>query len=341
MHIKETISFGGRDLTIESGKIAKQASGSCYITYGDTVVFVAVTASKGKEEDRGFLPLSVDYREKFYASGRIPGGFFKREARPSEREILASRLTDRPLRPLFPKGFNNETRVDITVLSYDDKNEPDVLSALGASYALMISDIPFGGPIASVRVGRVDGEMIVNPSKEELESSDFDLTLSGSDESIVMVEGKCDFISEDEVLNAIQYGHEAIKDLISFQNKLVSKHDIVKREIVEDADRGHSVVRRIDHIIGYETFDIADDRDRAFLDPARQFLGHAGFCLSLTNGCVHSILLHWPAARGCDCCNVASRYSGAAGQRDCPRAERFAVAHRGKLSLPRVAEHGE
>jgi len=249
MHIKETISFGGRDLTIESGKIAKQASGSCYITYGDTVVFVAVTASKGKEEDRGFLPLSVDYREKFYASGRIPGGFFKREARPSEREILASRLTDRPLRPLFPKGFNNETRVDITVLSYDDKNEPDVLSALGASYALMISDIPFGGPIASVRVGRVDGEMIVNPSKEELESSDFDLTLSGSDESIVMVEGKCDFISEDEVLNAIQYGHEAIKDLISFQNKLVSKHDIVKREIVEDAIN-EDLVNSIEKIIG-------------------------------------------------------------------------------------------
>ena len=159
--IKEKIEIGGRELSIESGRIAKQASGSCVIRYGETVIFVAVTASKGIEEDRGFFPMSVDYREKFYASGRIPGGFFKREARPSEREILASRLTDRPLRPLFPEGFNNETRVDITVLSYDEKNEPDVLSALGASYALMSSDIPFDGPIASIRVGRVEGEMIM------------------------------------------------------------------------------------------------------------------------------------------------------------------------------------
>ena len=249
MHIKKTISFGGRDLTIESGKIAKQASGSCFITYGDTVVFVAVTASKGEEEDRGFFPLSVDYREKFYASGRIPGGFFKREARPSEREILASRLTDRPLRPLFPKGFNNETRVDITVMSYDEVNEPDVLSALGASYALMISDIPFEGPIASVRVGRIDSEMIINPTKEQLETSDFDLTLSGSKESIVMVEGKCDFVSEDDVLTAIQYGHEAIKDLIKFQEDLVSKHSIVKRDLVVP-EENNELISSIEKCIG-------------------------------------------------------------------------------------------
>ena len=251
MHIKKTISFGGRDLTIESGKIAKQASGSCFITYGDTVVFVAVTASKGEEEDRGFFPLSVDYREKFYASGRIPGGFFKREARPSEREILASRLTDRPLRPLFPKGFNNETRVDITVMSYDEVNEPDVLSALGASYALMISDIPFEGPIASVRVGRIDSEMIINPTKEQLETSDFDLTLSGSKESIVMVEGKCDFVSEDDVLTAIQYGHEAIKDLIKFQEDLVSKHSIVKRDLIVP-EENNELISSIEKCIGHD-----------------------------------------------------------------------------------------
>ena len=165
MHISEKIDFCGRELKIESGKIAKQASGSCMISYGDTVLFVDVTSSKGVEEDRGFFPLSVEYREKFYASGRIPGGFFKREARPSEREILASRLTDRPLRPLFPKGFNNETRVDIHVMSYDNSNEPDVLAALGASYALSISDIPFSGPIASIRVGRINGEHIMNPTK--------------------------------------------------------------------------------------------------------------------------------------------------------------------------------
>jgi len=247
MLIKEKMTLGGRELTIESGKIAKQASGSCFITYGETVLFVAVTASKGQEDDRGFFPLSVDYREKFYASGRIPGGFFKREARPSEREILASRLTDRPLRPLFPKGFNNETRVDITVLSYDEKNEADVLAALGASYALMISDIPFDGPIASVRVGRVGDEMIINPSKEEMEQSDFELILSGSDKSIVMVEGRCDFVSEEDVLTAIQYGHEAIKDLIKFQNKLVSKHTITKRQILEK-EENKDLTKSIDNL---------------------------------------------------------------------------------------------
>ena len=230
--IKEKIEIGGRELTIESGQIAKQASGSCIIRYGETVIFVAVTSSKGVEEDRGFFPMSVDYREKFYASGRIPGGFFKREARPSEREILASRLTDRPLRPLFPEGFNNETRVDITVLSYDEKNEPDVLSALGASYALMISDIPFNGPIASIRVGRVNGELSINPSVEELLDSDMELILSGSDKSIVMVEGKCDFVSEADVLDAIKFGHKEIKKLVEFQHTLVSKHKVVKREVI-------------------------------------------------------------------------------------------------------------
>ena len=230
--IKESIKIGGRELTIESGQIAKQASGSCIIRYGETVIFVAVTSSKGVEEDRGFFPMSVDYREKFYASGRIPGGFFKREARPSEREILASRLTDRPLRPLFPEGFNNETRVDITVMSYDQENEPDILAALGASYALMISDIPFNGPIASVRVGRVNGDLLINPSVEELLESDMELILSGSEQSIVMVEGKCDFVSEDDVLEAIKFGHEEIKKLVDFQNKLVSMHKVVKRDLV-------------------------------------------------------------------------------------------------------------
>ena len=246
--INEKIEIGGRELSIESGKIAKQASGSCIVRYGETVIFVAVTASKGIEEDRGFFPMSVDYREKFYASGRIPGGFFKREARPSEREILASRLTDRPLRPLFPEGFNNETRVDITVLSYDEKNEPDVLSALGASYALMISDIPFNGPIASVRVGRINGELTINPSVEDLLSSDMELILSGSDKSIVMVEGKCDFVSEEDVLQAIKFGHEEIKKLVNFQNKIISGMSITKRALVQK-DINEDLNSDIDEII--------------------------------------------------------------------------------------------
>ena len=246
--INKSIEIGGRELTIESGKIAKQASGSCIIRYGETVIFVAVTSSKGIEEDRGFFPMSVDYREKFYASGRVPGGFFKREARPSEREILASRLTDRPLRPLFPEGFNNETRVDITVLSYDEKNEPDVLSALGASYALMISDIPFNGPIASVRVGRVNGKMSINPSVEELLDSDMELILSGSDKSIVMVEGKCDFLSETDILEAIKFGHKEIKKLVEFQHELVSKNKVVKREVILK-EKNNELINDINNLI--------------------------------------------------------------------------------------------
>ena len=246
--IRKSIEVGGRELTIESGEIAKQASGSCIIRYGETVVFVAVTSSKGVEEDRGFFPMSVDYREKFYASGRIPGGFFKREARPSEREILASRLTDRPLRPLFPEGFNNETRVDITVMSYDEENEPDVLSALGASYALMISDIPFNGPIASIRVGRINGEFTINPSAEQLLESDMELILSGSDKSIVMVEGKCDFVSEDDVLEAIKFGHEEIKKLVEFQHELASMHKVVKRELVLK-EKNSELISAIDALI--------------------------------------------------------------------------------------------
>ena len=244
MKLIKEIEFGNRKLVLETGVLAKQASGSCILRYGDTVMLVAATSSKGIEEDRGFFPLSVEYREKYYASGRIPGGFFKREARPSEKEILASRLTDRPLRPLFEEGFNNETRIDITVLSYDEVNEPDVLAALGASYALSLSDIPFNGPIASVRVGRVDGELVMNPTKDQMEISDFDLILSGSDKSIVMVEGKCDFVSEEDILTAIQYGHEGIKELIKFQNICLSELNVSKREVVkkeENVDLNHSI----------------------------------------------------------------------------------------------------
>ena len=261
MYISEKINFAGKELEVQSGKIAKQASGSCIIKYGESVIFVAVTSSKGEEEDRGFFPLSVDYREKFYASGRIPGGFFKREARPSEKEILASRLTDRPLRPLFEDGFNNETRVDITVLSYDNVNEPDIFAAFGASYALMISDIPFKKAIASVRVGNIDNEMVINPTKEQLNESKYELILSGTYDSIVMVEGKCDFVSEDEVLTAIQYGHEAIKDLIKFQEKLVSKHDVTKRTISK-VEIDEELINKIDQLVSNDVKDLNKPKNK-------------------------------------------------------------------------------
>ena len=201
MFIKEKIDFCGRELTIESGDIAKQASGSVLVTYGETVLLVAVTSSKGEDEDRGFFPLSVDYREKFYASGKIPGGFFKREARPSEKEIINARLTDRPIRPLFPEGFNNETMVFINVLSFDGENNGDILGTIGTSAALAISDIPWNGPVASVSVGRINEELIINPTNSQLEDSDLNIIVSGKKDSIVMVEGEANFISEDEFSN--------------------------------------------------------------------------------------------------------------------------------------------
>ncbi len=229
--IKKTMELSGRKLTIETGRMAKQASGSIVLTYGETVLLATATANKDEGEDRGFFPLSVEYREKFYAAGRIPGGFFKREARPSEKEIIASRLTDRPLRPLFPKGFNAETQVFINVLSYDEENAGDILGTIAASAALSISDIPWDGPVATVRVGRIDGEFIVNPENSKLEKSDMEIIVSGTIDSIVMVEGEADLISEEDFLEAMQFAFISIKDIIKLQNELVSECGKEKRTV--------------------------------------------------------------------------------------------------------------
>ncbi len=231
--IVKTMELAGRTLTLETGRMARQASGSIVLTYGETVLLATATANKDDGEDRGFFPLSVEYREKFYAAGRIPGGFFKREARPSEKEIIASRLSDRPLRPLFPKGFNAETQVFINVLSYDDENQGDVLGTIAASAALAISDIPWNGPVASVRVGRVEGKFVINPTNAELPESDMEIIVSGTSDSVVMVEGEADFITEDEFLSAIQYAFEAIQDIIKLQEELVSACGKKKRVVVE------------------------------------------------------------------------------------------------------------
>ena len=230
---KKSIEISGQTLTIETGRMAKQASGSVLVTYGETVVLVASTANQGIEPNRGFFPLTIDYREKFYASGKIPGGFFKREARPSEKEIIGCRLTDRPLRPLFPKGFYNETQVFISVLSFDGENNGDILGTIGASASLAISDIPWDGPVASVKVGRVNGDLIINPTNTIMEESDMSIIISGTKDSIVMVEGEANFISEEDFLSVIQYGHEAIKDIVKMQEELVAECGKVKREIPE------------------------------------------------------------------------------------------------------------
>jgi len=261
MNTKE-IKIQEKTIKLETGKIAKQTSGSVVVTSGETVVLVTVCASKGDAEDRGFFPLSVDYREKFYAAGRIPGGFFKREARPSEKEILAARLTDRPLRPLFPKGFINETIVSINVLSYDGENEPEVLGTIGASAALAISDIPWDGPVASVSIGRIDGKFIINPSPEEIEKSDMSMVVSGTDDSVVMVEGVSDFITEEDVLSAIQYAHGVIKDIVGMQLELVKECGIPKREVTEPVVNTelHS---KIDEVIKDDYVKLNDPKNKA------------------------------------------------------------------------------
>ena len=206
----------GRIITIETGKLAKQADGSVVVRMGDCMLLAtAVSARKNSPVD--FLPLTVDYREKFAAAGRFPGGFFKREARPSDHEVLTMRLVDRVLRPLFPKDYHAETQVMIQLMSHDENIMPDALAGLAASTAIQLSDIPFEYPISEVRVARVDGMFVINPSREQLDSSDIDIMIGASEDSVAMVEGEFDEISEEEMLDAIAFGHEAIKDQIKAQ----------------------------------------------------------------------------------------------------------------------------
>jgi len=210
-----------KKLSIETGRVARQASGSAIVKLGDTIVLATAVSTKDKREGIDFLPLTVDYLEMAYASGRIPGNFFRREmGRPSEKETLTSRLIDRPIRPLFPKGYRFETQIITTVLSVDQENEPDVLAMVGASAALHISDIPFGGPIAGVRVGRIDHRLIVNPTSAELKESDMDIIVAGTKDAVVMVEGGGAFISEEDMLEAIMFAHEAMQPIIKGQEDL-------------------------------------------------------------------------------------------------------------------------
>ncbi|HXJ33924.1 MAG TPA: polyribonucleotide nucleotidyltransferase [Candidatus Eisenbacteria bacterium] len=226
------IEFHGRPLVVETGKVAKQAGGSAWIQYGETVVLVTATASRSAREGIDFFPLTCDYQEKTFAAGKIPGGFFKREGRPAEKEILTSRLLDRPIRPLFPKGFNCETQVIATVLSHDRENDPDVISMLGASVALTLSDVPFNGPIASVRVGRIGGKLVVNPTVSQLLDSDLNMVVAGSRDAIVMVEGGARMLPEADVLEALFGAHKAMQPLIALQDDLRSRAGKPKRTIV-------------------------------------------------------------------------------------------------------------
>jgi polyribonucleotide nucleotidyltransferase len=234
------IELGGRQLKLETGEMAKQASGSVLASYGDTVVLVTAVGDERIREGIDFLPLSVDYQEKGFAVGRIPGGFFRREiGRPSERETLVSRLIDRPIRPLFPKHYRNEIQVIATVLSADPDNDPDVVAMVGASAALELSHLPYAGPIGAVRIGRVNGEFQINPSWEQLEHSDLNLIVASSRKGLVMVEGNALFVAEEDLLEALFFGHEAIQPILDMQEALKNRCGRSKQAVpprLEDAE---------------------------------------------------------------------------------------------------------
>ena len=218
----KSITTGGKEISIETGKLAKQADGSVVLRMGDTMILATVVAAKEAREGVDFLPLTVDYKEKFAADGRIPGGFFRREARPSEREILVMRIVDRALRPLFPDDYHAEVQLMMQLIAYDGVNSPDALVGFAASTAIAVSDIPFNGPMSEVRVGRIDGEYIINPTLEEMKQSDIDCIIAGTIENIVMVEGEMEEIAEAELVDIIKIAHDAIKEQCQFQLDLAA-----------------------------------------------------------------------------------------------------------------------
>ncbi|OGQ47798.1 MAG: polyribonucleotide nucleotidyltransferase [Deltaproteobacteria bacterium RIFCSPLOWO2_02_FULL_46_8] len=241
--------FGGRTLTLSTGELAKQAGGSVVVRYGDTIVLVTATVSETPKENVDFLPLTVDYVEKTFAAGKIPGGFFKREGRPTEMATLTSRFIDRPIRPLFPENYHNETQVIATVLSADLDNEPDILAMIGASSALMLSPAPFLGPIAGICVGRVDGKFVVNPTPRQMEESDMDIIVAGSKEAVVMVEGGANEIPEADMIAAIRFAHESIQPVLLIQEELAKKAGKQKME-VPSADVDSALVQKVNDFIG-------------------------------------------------------------------------------------------
>ena len=249
--VSKTFRFGNHDVTLETGEIARQATGSCICRMDDTVVLATVVAKKEAKPGQDFFPLTVDYIEKTYAAGKIPGGFFKREGRPSEKETLTSRLIDRPIRPLFPDGFFNEVQVIIHVLSADPMVDPDIPAMIGASAALAISGIPFKGPIGACRVGYVNDAFVLNPTTEELKTSRLDLVVAGTERAVLMVESEADVLPEKTMLDAVMFGHREMQVAINAINELVAeagkpawdwqpapKNEALYARIVEIADAG-------------------------------------------------------------------------------------------------------
>src|SRR5437867_2977844 len=256
---------GERELSIETGKLAKQAHGSVLVRYGDTVVLVTACAAKEPREGLDFFPLTVDYRENFYAAGKIPGGFFKRKGKPSEREVLNSRMIDRPIRPLFPEGYKNETQVIALVLSADTDIDPSMHAIVGASTALYTSNIPFTHPVAAVRVGLIDGRYYLNPTYTELKNSRLNLAVAGMEDGIVMVECGANEVSEEIMVEALNFGHQAIKQIIEIQKQLYAKIQPVKMP-VEAPSVDEATAKKIEKEIRASLEDALDTKKHGKLE---------------------------------------------------------------------------
>ena len=276
--IKVEKNIAGRPLKIESGQIARQAGGSVMISYGETLILATVCCSSEPREGIDFLPMQVEYREKHYAGGKIPGGFFKREAKPTDAEVLTSRLTDRPIRPLIPKNYRHELQIMLTTMSYDGINTPDVVAAIGASAALLLSPVPFDGPIASVKVGLIDGEYVLNPTFEQMESSNLDLMVTGKKDKICMIEGGSNFVPEKTILEALDVAMEGINEIVDLQMEFSEHFDnsyeivdtkIITDEIEKSLDDAYSA--KIEKIFELDTKQARDDEYNAIekeaLDP--------------------------------------------------------------------------
>ena len=259
--VSVSLELAGRTLTLETGKLAEQASGEVTVRYGDTLLLVTVVGAREPKEGQGWFPLSVDYEERMYAAGKIPGGFIKREGRPTEAAILACRLTDRPIRPLFPKGYMAEVQVISTVMSADQVNRPDVLSIIGASAALSLSPIPWDGPVGAVRVGLVGGQITVNPTSEELEGSALDMVVAGTADAIMMVEGEAQEITEDQMLEGIAKAHEEIRKICAMQQDLVTKAGKEKWAFVAPA-KNEELINDVKGFLGNRLVESVNNTDK-------------------------------------------------------------------------------
>ena len=268
--IKVEKNIAGRPLKIESGQIARQAGGSVFITYGETAILATVCCSSEPREGIDFLPMQVEYREKHYAGGKIPGGFFKREAKPTDAEVLTSRLTDRPIRPLIPKNYRHELQIMLTTMSYDGVNTPDVVAAIGASAALLLSPVPFDGPIASVKVGLIDGEYVLNPTFEQMESSNLDLMVTGKKDKICMIEGGSNFVPEKTILEALDVAMEGINDIVDLQMEFSehfdNSYEVVETKVLTDEvekSLNDSYASKMEKIFDLDTKQARDDEYNA------------------------------------------------------------------------------